>query len=310
MFALELFVDNLKIANKFVLAFVLIVTIVMIMCGVVYRGLGAVAEATQKVNTSRSILREAGAAQIGLIEKQSAIRGFIASGDHQFLKRNQDFLQQFQTAIDHLSALATDAQTQEAIARLKVDAARVSAEHDQIVALGENPATLEQARAGLSVNGRLMRCREDLKVINDIQTGVLQTWASAQMSAIRAANVTLMIGGLMVVALSVALGWLLSRAIATPVATMTAAMRRLSGGDTTVAIPAIGRGDEIGQMAGAVQIFKDNAIDKLRFEQEAQARRPRPSGRGRRRCAPRRPRIWRSSSRNWAAGWRGCPRVI
>jgi methyl-accepting chemotaxis protein len=44
-------------------------------------------------------------------------------------------------------------------------------------------------------------------------------------------------------------GWLLSNAIAAPVTAMTAAMRRLAGGDNTVACPAVGRKDEIGGMA-------------------------------------------------------------
>ena len=50
-----------------------------------------------------------------------------------------------------------------------------------------------------------------------------------------------------------------------PIRTMTEAMRALAGGDTTLAIPARERGDEIGEMAQAVQIFKDNAIENERL---------------------------------------------
>ncbi|MEH2587691.1 methyl-accepting chemotaxis protein [Bradyrhizobium sp. AZCC 1721] len=60
-----------------------------------------------------------------------------------------------------------------------------------------------------------------------------------------------------------------ARSIATPIQGMTAAMGKLAGGDTSIVVPAIGRADEIGEMAGAVQVFKDHIIeaDRLRAEQ-------------------------------------------
>jgi methyl-accepting chemotaxis protein len=58
----------------------------------------------------------------------------------------------------------------------------------------------------------------------------------------------------------------LTRAIAGAVRSMTQAMEILAKGDTTVDIPARGRGDEIGAMAEAVQIFKDNAIARIELE--------------------------------------------
>ena len=66
------------------------------------------------------------------------------------------------------------------------------------------------------------------------------------------------------------LAWLIGRGISGPVVRMCMAMRALAGGDKTTVIPGLGRGDEIGQMAEAVQVFKDNLVetDRLREEQE------------------------------------------
>ncbi|MBO1081632.1 methyl-accepting chemotaxis protein [Roseomonas haemaphysalidis] len=63
------------------------------------------------------------------------------------------------------------------------------------------------------------------------------------------------------------------RSISGPVSAMTAAMRRLADHDMTVEIPGVGRGDEIGGMAVAVQVFRDNmaTADRLAVEQ-AEAR--------------------------------------
>ena len=65
-------------------------------------------------------------------------------------------------------------------------------------------------------------------------------------------------------------GFIIARGITRPIAAMTSAMGVLANGDTTVEVPARGQKDEIGVMAGAVQVFKDNMIetDRLRLEQE------------------------------------------
>ena len=53
-----------------------------------------------------------------------------------------------------------------------------------------------------------------------------------------------------------------------PLRRMTATMKSLAAGDATVAIPASGRRDEIGAMAAAVQVFKDNLTRTRALEEE------------------------------------------
>ena len=66
----------------------------------------------------------------------------------------------------------------------------------------------------------------------------------------------------------IGLAWIVGNGIAGPIARMTASMRTLAGGDTSVEIPGTDRSDEIGEMAGAVQVFKDNAIEKVQIEEQ------------------------------------------
>ncbi|MCJ2086579.1 methyl-accepting chemotaxis protein [Methylobacterium sp. E-005] len=56
--------------------------------------------------------------------------------------------------------------------------------------------------------------------------------------------------------------------IARPIARMTGAMGRLADGDERVAVPHTGRRDEIGAMAAAVQVFKDNLIRSRALERD------------------------------------------
>ncbi|CAK0767969.1 Methyl-accepting chemotaxis protein Amb2333 [uncultured Gammaproteobacteria bacterium] len=65
-----------------------------------------------------------------------------------------------------------------------------------------------------------------------------------------------------------ALSSLLARSITRPIHQLTAAMRRLAGGDHELDIPAIERRDELGEMAAAVTVFKTNAIENLRLAKE------------------------------------------
>ncbi|MDH6266576.1 methyl-accepting chemotaxis protein-1 (serine sensor receptor) [Rhizobium sp. SG_E_25_P2] len=61
--------------------------------------------------------------------------------------------------------------------------------------------------------------------------------------------------------------------VANPIQRITAAMRRLAEGDITTEIPFAGRADEVGAMAGAVEVFRQNAVNNKRLEEEARAAR-------------------------------------
>jgi methyl-accepting chemotaxis protein len=55
-------------------------------------------------------------------------------------------------------------------------------------------------------------------------------------------------------------GLAIARSITRPIRSLSGAMRRLAAGDITIAVPALARRDEIGQMAATVQVFKENAL--------------------------------------------------
>ena len=91
--------------------------------------------------------------------------------------------------------------------------------------------------------------------------------AAAEME--RSMVIALVISGV-ALGMGLAAGFVIARGITRPISAMTNAMGVLANGDTTVEIPARGQKDEIGSMAEAVQVFKDNMIEteRLRAEQE------------------------------------------
>ncbi|WP_395945363.1 methyl-accepting chemotaxis protein [Brevundimonas sp.] len=85
----------------------------------------------------------------------------------------------------------------------------------------------------------------------------------------------LTLGGMaLLVALAVgAAGWFIGRSVSTPVVALGRRMRGLADGDKTSEIPGVARGDEIGQMAAALAIFREAAIEKDRLEAETLSQR-------------------------------------
>jgi methyl-accepting chemotaxis protein len=69
--------------------------------------------------------------------------------------------------------------------------------------------------------------------------------------------------------LGIALAWLIGRAISKPVVGLCAGMRELAEGNFQIVLPGLGRGDEVGDMAQAVETFKVKAEQKARDEADA-----------------------------------------
>ena len=82
-----------------------------------------------------------------------------------------------------------------------------------------------------------------------------------------AATIATIIG---VIAMVGVLAVLLSRMVVRPVVRMTGMMSKLARGDVSEAIPEAHRTDEIGQMAAAVAVFRDNIVERGRLTRQAE----------------------------------------
>ena len=106
---------------------------------------------------------------------------------------------------------------------------------------------------------------EDIKLDNKKRQDTLGPEATASIQRAE------WLGGgtsLVAIILGALFAFFIGRAISGPIIAMTAAMGELAKGNLTAEVPAIGRQDEIGAMADAVQVFKDNALEVERLKQE------------------------------------------
>ncbi|WP_232318574.1 methyl-accepting chemotaxis protein [Sphingomonas sp. TDK1] len=96
-----------------------------------------------------------------------------------------------------------------------------------------------------------------------VATGVFDEEIQA---AVHDAEIKLGMAALVIVLVLVAAVLFVSRSITLPLGAITGRMRGLAGGDTAAAIPGAGRKDEIGAMAGALEVFRQNAEAKVHAE--------------------------------------------
>jgi methyl-accepting chemotaxis protein len=73
--------------------------------------------------------------------------------------------------------------------------------------------------------------------------------------------------------LGIALAWLIGASVSGPIRSMTDRMQSLAAGELDEPIPGGESRDEIGRMAHAVEVFRDNALSVRRMESEAASQR-------------------------------------
>jgi methyl-accepting chemotaxis protein len=127
---------------------------------------------------------------------------------------------------------------------------------------GELKATSESFSAVEPVIGAVS------KAVNDIRTE-----ADRSNTAVRDSTQRQMEIAILLIAFAVmGAGILIGRSVSKPLSAMTAAMIELANGNFAVVLPGLGRPDEIGEIAQAVETFKVNAEQKARDEAETKIR--------------------------------------
>ena len=265
--------SNLKVVHKLLLAFAILVAAVATAGAMVGGSLSSIQKITRLNDHGHVYINTLDDTTAALVEQQNATRGFVASLDPSFVEKYGKYGADYDKGFKKLVAGVEDADEKTRTDALATAVAVFREETSKQIANAGDPLTLEQARAEIGTGGRLTNIRKILKDIAADEDRQLAIRSAEQSKAFASATITLLIGGAVAVGIAVLMGWLLSTSIAAPVTAMTAAMRRLADGDNEVAVPAVGRKDEIGGMAAAVLTFKQAALEKLRLAGEAEGQR-------------------------------------
>jgi methyl-accepting chemotaxis protein len=134
---------------------------------------------------------------------------------------------------------------------------------------------LDAARTAFTVDMKPLAIRTNDKVSELVAFIMAQTEGEVSAADEAASDAFALSLSIAAVAILISLSgiYVIIARVANPIQRITGAMRGLAGGNVADEIPFTGRLDEIGAMAGAVQVFRENAIERLRLEQEAEASR-------------------------------------
>ncbi|WP_441258917.1 methyl-accepting chemotaxis protein [Bradyrhizobium sp. 521_C7_N1_3] len=143
----------------------------------------------------------------------------------------------------------------------------------------EFAAWAETAQQSAALDASMMKTFRELEPsMVEVRTAVdaMYKQADAAEAATRdAVRLWMMIAFAVTVVVLAVVGFFLGRSISKALSGMVGAMTRLARGDLSITVPGVGRKDEIGEMAGAVEVFRTNMAEaeRLRAEQaEADAR--------------------------------------
>jgi len=265
--------SNLAITHKLAAAFV---SLILVMAGIGalnYQKLGFIEQSNGWTTHTSKVLEAMQTVMASMVDQETGLRGFLVANDPKFLEPYSSGHDAYERAFAEVKQLTADNAAQQArldeLSRFAQSWRKDVADHE--ITLMGKPETQAVARImEASGSGRqsMDRIRAKVAEIDRVERDLLAARLEAETEAFATSRVVALIGGGLILALAVVLNWLLSRSIAKPIARMTSVMSRLAAGDTAVTVPEIGRGDEVGAMAGAVEVFKANAIERQRLEAE------------------------------------------
>jgi signal transduction histidine kinase len=264
---------NWPISRKLMVAFAAVIAIIFASSAIVYDRLLAIESARKwRVHTT-NVLETLEASLDAMVDQETGVRGYLITGDERFLEPYHRGGTAYTAAIQKLRGFTSDNPRQQA----RVDELNELAKNwrsgfaERAIALMAKPETRENARAleGSTAGKTAMDLvRRKVDEIDGVERDLLAKRDAEQQRAFATAYMVTIFGGVATLIVATLMGVLLTRSIAVPITRMTSTMATLAKGDTTIEVPMVSRGDEIGAMAAAAEIFKDNMIERQRVQAE------------------------------------------
>jgi signal transduction histidine kinase len=264
---------NLQISHKLMVAFAAVVAIIFVSSAIVYDRLRVIEAAKNLRVHTTDVLDTLDIALEAMLDQEIGVRGYLLTGDQKFLEPYHKGGEVFGVAIRKLRDLTSDNPAQQSrLDELNELATKWRSEvAERKVALMASPKTREEAHALTASEASktaMDLVRGKLDEIDTVERDLLAKRDVVQKQAYATAYTMTILGGAASLMTAVLMGVLLTRAITTPIIRMTSAMAALAKGDTSIEVPGVGRGDEIGAMAAAVQVFKERIIERERTQAE------------------------------------------
>ena len=262
-----------SISRKLMAAFAAVIAAILVSSAILYDRLRVIEDAKNwRVHTTE-VLDTLQTAMDAMLDQETGIRGYLITADERFLEPYHKGSNGFTAAMRKVKDLTSDNPNQQGrLDELNELAQRWRSEvAEREIALMARPDTREEARAlEASTAGKTTMdlIRAKVGEIESVERDLLARRDVVQRQAYATAYTMIVVGGTASLMIAMLMALLLTRGITVPITRMTNAMAALAKGDTGVEIPGVGRGDEIGAMAAAVQVFRESIIERHRTHAE------------------------------------------
>ena len=238
--------------------------------------LGVMAENEAWVTHTYNVIAQANDILSAAVDMETGMRGYLLAGKEEFLAPYNNGSEKFFNLTDSLAKTVSDnnaqvqllMEIQGTITNWKQEVTEPMIELRRQIGAAktmDNMADLVGEARGKQYFDQFRQIMSDF---NADERVLMEQRQEANASTVTSTYI--MIAACIVVALIIGfiLAWFIGNGIANPLIKMTTTMGILAKGDNTVDVPGVGRVDEIGQMAEAVLVFRDNAIETERLQVE------------------------------------------
>ena len=219
---------------------------------------------TESSNRSQAIHADALSLETAVLRQNSQLRGYLVTGDKSYLKSYYEGRDEYDQVSQKLTETLTDPAMLKAVETSRnATLAWRKNWGDRLIEVvkagGRDAAQQEVRDAGskVLVSAAVLPLRD----VRTAEAKNIEANGKRQQMAIVTAIAALVIGGIALIAIAMTLSRMLSRTIAQPITVLTGAMTQLAEGDNNIVVDAE-RGDELGDMARAVLVFRDAALAK------------------------------------------------
>lgn len=276
---------NLKTKSRVLIGSAIPLALLVALAGVAIWAIGSINQTGRWVTHTYEVLIKADGIIASAVDMETGMRGYLLAGKEDFLAPYKGGQEQVYARIADLQETVSDNPTQvtrlaEVEKTLREWQANVTEPAIELRReIGDSKTMDDVARLVGEARGKVYfdKFRSLMTEFKSEEEALMRSRQEDAVSTTDTVNTFLWGGGVVAVTIGLILAWVIGNGIAGPIEKMTGAMGRLAEGDLDSEIPGTGRKDEIGDMAIAVQIFKDNAIEVKRIQAE-QAERDRRAG--------------------------------
>ncbi len=289
-----MFIQNLRIATKLAITSALTLALVALMILLQMSGSAEVQKLNNSASGQQAIAQNAAEAKASVRGMQIGIRDILTSSSPAELQKAASYFNDRQTAAlkfsGEMAGLSQSPENHKRIDRLTVLIGNFQKGEQQIEAIRKQELALESRKDGeaatqlAKLTAEIIRVRKEMlmptnaeisELADEITNFAKHKSAEARTAAeTEAASVarTSFVAGVLVALVLIGACVFSIFSIARPMRALTVAMEKLAGGDFAVVLPGLGRKDEVGGVAGAVEKFKTVSEQKAREEAEAKMR--------------------------------------